>query len=1100
MPITPFVLLRSLPATACADGELLRRYAETRDESAFAELVRRNGPIVLRACRNVLRDPTAADDAFQVTFLLLARHAAKFAGAASVAGWLHTVAVRSAAKIRRAEDRRRKHEQSDRAPIASSPAEDALWAEIRERIDAELAQLPEEYRLPLLLCYIQGLGYADAAQRIGCTLGTLRGRLERGREALRRRLGRWGLPAILVAASADVPAIGASLRDATLSAIRSAGPNAARAAFAWAKWTVAAALVAVAATGLGFAALRGPTDPPKSEPASPPTVTRAPAPEKTDAAGDPLPPGALARMGSSRFHHGSNVHRLMVSADGKWVISYGSHTGYRVWDLATGKEQVPVGMPADARFTGSRGQSRPVQWEAAIAPVGKRVVAVVPDRKIPNLTRVLDVVTGEEVARVPTSLQHVLIRPFVSADREPELSPDGKWMLWTRGVSENMQSKKIVYAADLTAKEPKPVVFTEVVDAERALFGFEFSGDGKSVVMRFKDAYEVWDFDTRAAKLKVPVVPNGNWVGHAVISPDGKTLAVVQPMAATFQFWDVATKKELPAVAEPFKDRVDARAFSPDGRYILASNPSGPLRVWDVVTGKKIRDYGGPAHGAWAAAFTPDGKRIAVAQFDDVNVIDRETGKSIHDFGGHTRGIGFVGFATNERFVSSSSSGLVWDPRTGKKLGAFPGHPKGTYADALSPDGKWIATCGADQKVRLRDATTLDEVWVSETKGAGYSLAFTPDSKELAVGSDKPGVRVFGTANGRELRVIAASEVVNRFQFTPDGKRAVFRKWSDKKVRVWDWVADKEVIAFDAGKRSINDTAVSPDGRFLASADWDGFARVFDLATGKVVREFDTNPPDVNEHNTNVVYAVCFSPDGRLLAAGSASGAVQVWELATGGERFRLDGHRGSVLALCFSPNGTLLASGSSDRSAVTWDATGAALPTDPKHQPKDPADAWARLTDRDTATGFAALRYLSARPADAVPLFAKHLRPVATADPKAVAGLIAKLGSEEFAEREAAEKELATVAEGAVGQLRAAGAKAESEEVRRRLAGLLAPFDGVTRSGYRLCLVRAVEAAERAGTAEARELLRVWAGGARGAELTEAARSALRRLGEPLR
>jgi hypothetical protein len=106
-------------------------------------------------------------------------------------------------------------------------------------------------------------------------------------------------------------------------------------------------------------------------------VAGTPPAKNADSTGDPLPPGALTRLGSNRFHHGSNIHRLMVSADGKWVISYGSRTGYRVWDLETGKEQVPVGMPPESRFTTSQGQKRAVQWEAAIAPAGKRVVASV---------------------------------------------------------------------------------------------------------------------------------------------------------------------------------------------------------------------------------------------------------------------------------------------------------------------------------------------------------------------------------------------------------------------------------------------------------------------------------------------------------------------------------------------------------------------------------------------------------------------------------------------------------------------------------------------------------------------------------------------------
>src|SRR5262249_44994635 len=156
----PLRLLQGLAEHRLSDAELLRRYLTAGEEEAFAEIVRRNGPLVLRACRHVLGETTAAEDAFQATFLLLARKGRSLTPAGSLAGWLHATAVRIAGDARRAEWRRRRRESA--APGRAegrSPLEELTWREVRERLDAELAALPEKYRLPLVLCYLQELSY-----------------------------------------------------------------------------------------------------------------------------------------------------------------------------------------------------------------------------------------------------------------------------------------------------------------------------------------------------------------------------------------------------------------------------------------------------------------------------------------------------------------------------------------------------------------------------------------------------------------------------------------------------------------------------------------------------------------------------------------------------------------------------------------------------------------------------------------------------------------------------------------------------------------------------------------------------------------------------
>jgi RNA polymerase sigma factor (sigma-70 family) len=177
------------------DRQLLQRFASQREEAAFAELVGRHGPMVLGVCGRVLQDPNDTDDAFQATFLVLARKAGSLAQPEKLANWLYGVACRTAARAKAEAARRRLHERqlTDMPPAEARPNGAESFHELRPVLDEEVQRLPDKYRAPLVLCYFDGKTYAEAAQVLGWAEGTVSGRLARARELLRGRLTRRGL-------------------------------------------------------------------------------------------------------------------------------------------------------------------------------------------------------------------------------------------------------------------------------------------------------------------------------------------------------------------------------------------------------------------------------------------------------------------------------------------------------------------------------------------------------------------------------------------------------------------------------------------------------------------------------------------------------------------------------------------------------------------------------------------------------------------------------------------------------------------------------------------------------------------------------------------
>jgi RNA polymerase sigma factor (sigma-70 family) len=211
-------------AAEATDGQLLESFIQRRDENAFARLMARHGPMVLGVCQRLLRHAQDAEDAVQVTFLVLARKAASLRSRELIGNWLYGVAYRAALEVRSA--RRRRRERQVRAmPEPQAQDHSDLWGELRSLLDRELERLSEKYRLAIVLCDLEGRTRRQVARQLNIPEGTLSGRLTTARRILARRLARHGLALSAGALAATLShgaaplAVPASLASSTLKAV-----------------------------------------------------------------------------------------------------------------------------------------------------------------------------------------------------------------------------------------------------------------------------------------------------------------------------------------------------------------------------------------------------------------------------------------------------------------------------------------------------------------------------------------------------------------------------------------------------------------------------------------------------------------------------------------------------------------------------------------------------------------------------------------------------------------------------------------------------------------------------------------------------------------
>jgi WD40 repeat protein len=788
-----------------------------------------------------------------------------------------------------------------------------------------------------------------------------------------------------------------------------------------------------------------------------------------DAAGDLLPAGAVGQLGGGRLRH--LTPHLFFSADGNFLVSWSNDgPSIRFWDAATGQEVRRIVCTNQAPFR-----------SVALAADNKSL-AVVGSK---GVTLVLDA----ETAAVRLRLQ---------------------------AHSENLNPA----------------------------FKVAFSPDGKTLAATDTfTAITVWDTGTgrEIARLAAKGTKGARGGGDLVFSPDGKYVTGLGGHK-----WEVTTGQHFPA---PDSNTHDSwvRADSADGR--LTAVFLGGLELRDRATGKVIHDflgtqYYGASNRPSVLEFSPDGSVLAALSMSRaLRLFDVASGKLLREFpkqlGSMPLSLAFSPDSKTLAFVRDRSKIVLWDVAGGKYRAEGTGHYDDFQALALSPDGRFLAVKPNGAALRLWDTTTCKPVaydvedvpdhggfafmpdgntlaswgrnamhfwempsgkhwrkpWRKEAPGP---IAFSPNGKVMATGSNRSNeVILADTETGKVLHVLKEDGLEPFFRrvqflvFAPQGHTLAVVY--DSSIVLWNWRTGDKVM-HTLKTDPVGAPCFLADGRTLATNGRYAGVVLLNVATGKPLH-------GAKQAGTS---ALALSPDGRFLLTAGQPNTVQLWEIATRAVRWQVPTHHGYIAQIAFAAKGGLAVTAHQDGTLLLWDLarmgqTAADVPG--KLADKDLEKLWMDLASQSAVVAHQAVVELVARPAQALPLLKERLPTIYGDKLQELAQWLDGLDSKQFKVREQATKELEKAVKLAEPALRKLLAKKPGLEVTRRVEGVLAKLEAVEGQppdAAFLQALRAVETLERLATPEARQLLEALAEMSPETWVSGEARAALRRL--PLR
>ena len=541
-------------------------------------------------------------------------------------------------------------------------------------------------------------------------------------------------------------------------------------------------------------------------------------------------------------------------AGGNWLGDNFKDSSVKVWDLRTGEVTATLA-------------SGDKTWSLAFSPDGKRLISV-GDRDV----KVWDPSTAKAV------------QSFRGGFCRVGISPDGKKVAFSDPGSKTVPVMNPETGEGIAVLEG----FSDPV------FGTAFSPNGKLLATGNDRELLLWDAET--LKLVKKIDTPAGWLafdpdGKTLLT--GKNDQTGEGSNHVVTRWDLTTFEGKPLPSLSNLRGYTHFHVSPDGKTLFAHVAHGLdnlgeryVRAYDAHTGRELFPRQGHTDQVMCVAVSPDGKVLASAGQDrTIRLWDLATARPLHTLAGHTGDVMSVAFSPDGKFLASASADRTvkpWQVADGKERYTLTGHTGEVWAVAFSADGKALASGSHDGTARLWEVDTGRPLRTCDARaGRVLAVAFSPDGKTLAAGGEDRIVRLWDAASGWPQGALrdGHTSLIRRLAFHPDG-RTLASSGSDHTIRLWDLATFKPTQLLEGHQGDVTGLAWRADGRLLASAGAaDGTARVWDVKSNPPpLKTFALSPP-----GKGYLHDVALTPEGRFLATANPDGTVYVLRLAERG-------------------------------------------------------------------------------------------------------------------------------------------------------------------------------------------------------------------------